>query len=46
VVGRARTWSILDGNAAIFGERDPARLTRWLTRAASCASAAELLALA
>jgi Uma2 family endonuclease len=30
----------------LLGERDPARLTRWLTRAASCASAAELLALA
>jgi Uma2 family endonuclease len=29
----------------LLRERDPARLTRWLTRAASCASAAELLAL-
>lgn len=29
----------------ILGERDPARLRRWLERAATCASAAELLAI-
>jgi hypothetical protein len=29
----------------ILGERDPARLERWLTRVATCASAAELLAI-
>lgn len=31
--------------AEILGERDPARLQRWLARVAACASAAELLAL-
>ncbi|HWO21072.1 MAG TPA: hypothetical protein VNO30_20030 [Kofleriaceae bacterium] len=30
----------------LLGEREPARLARWLTRAASCVSAAELLAIA
>lgn len=30
--------------AQILGERDPARLKRWLARAATCESAAELLA--
>lgn len=32
--------------AQILGERDPARLERWLERVATCASAAELLAAA